>query len=386
MSRLLMIPIFLAAAGARAGEEPTARPAFQLEVSGNGATFSVSAGAPAPAATPAPARAPRPSVARDVSLPAAGEPFTPDVYPSRAEAARGLGEVWARLAAGAGDDAPQRVRVYCCDPADYAAIADGMRKRLPDARIEKAPPDNCPEGFHDGSPEEGETWVLVDSRTDAHIVGAGSGARGQVGTAITLTARGAADATASADYVQVPWLENFNAFARNSPGRRFVVARSDPMRPAMTQAEAAEAARRAAAGQVFGLVRQRVPRHGRLGADDGWLYRRVEQALAGGRMVVEEFPQKFERHYGGTTWRSAVLVDASEPSVSRLAGELAATRGVETRSLFMRVASGGGVLLVTYLLYRLANAFTRGYFVWSLRTTAAVVATTAVVLLLMVVG
>ena len=39
------------------------------------------------------------------------------------------------------------------------------------------------------------------------------------------------------------------------------------------------------------------------------------------------------------------------------------------------------MLLVTYALYRFANAFTRGYFTWSLRTAAAVVAAGAVTLL-----
>ena len=42
--------------------------------------------------------------------------------------------------------------------------------------------------------------------------------------------------------------------------------------------------------------------------------------------------------------------------------------------------------LVVYALYRLANGFTRGYFVWSLRTAAAVAATAGIVLLLMVIG
>jgi hypothetical protein len=41
---------------------------------------------------------------------------------------------------------------------------------------------------------------------------------------------------------------------------------------------------------------------------------------------------------------------------------------------------------VVYALYRFANSFTRGYFVWSLRTAAAVAATAVVVLVLMVIG
>src|SRR2546429_8113942 len=43
---------------------------------------------------------------------APAEPFEPDVYPSQADAARGLGVLWARRAAENAARAPHSVRVY----------------------------------------------------------------------------------------------------------------------------------------------------------------------------------------------------------------------------------------------------------------------------------
>jgi len=73
-------------------------------------------------------------------------------------------------------------------------------------------------------------------------------------------------------------------------------------------------------------------------------------------------------------------------NVNDISTQLFRQSRAERKSVFVSAASGAGVLLVTYSLYRLANAFTRGYFVWSLRTAAAVVASAAVLLLHMVVG
>jgi hypothetical protein len=382
MSRVLIIVIVMAAMAATAASAaahpavvprptPPPEPSMVFSAGEGGASLEIRV----------------PQVAAAVAT--SSEPFTPDVYPSQAEAARGLGELWAKRAAE-NDHEPAKLVVYCCDPAVYARLVEGIRSHLPDARIEKAPAKDCPQGFGDGHPAADETWVLLESHDGGHgrtDLADDEQRPATTGVTLTLRARGATDASAVVNYVDVPWLSNFNAFAQQNPGRRFIVARTDPMRPAMSEAEAAEAARRAAAGQLFGLVRSRVARHGRRSADDGWLYQRVESELASGRLVIEQFPQKFERpSFGGTTWREAVLIDASDPAVDSIASDLSRARAAETQSWLMSVASAGGVLLVTYALYRLANAFTRGYFVWSLRTAAAVVATAAVVVVLMVIG
>jgi len=378
MSRLLLIPILLAATAPAMAEEPpapTAPPAeLSFDASGDsgGSSVQLHLG--------------------PLSISASMEPFIPDVYPHSADAARGLGELWAKRASETWSKPPVSLRIYCCDAALYATVAEGIRSRLPNLRIEKAPADQCPDGFNLGRPvEQGVVWALVSSDGSAVTIGDGgeedkARRKTELGGKFSLIAKGATDVAATTDWVEKEWVGNFAAFIQRNPGRRWIVGRSDPLKPAMSEAEAARAARVSAAGDLFGLVRAWVPSHGRSGANDEWVARHLEQALVGGRLVSDQFPQKYERPIAGTTWREAVLLDASDPAIQQLAGELAAARAAENQSWLMSVASAGGVLLVTYALYRLANAFTRGYFVWSLRTAAAVVATAAVVLLLMVIG
>jgi hypothetical protein len=334
-------------------------------------------------AVPAPRlSAPRLPSPRRVGPPVAvaappGEPFAPDVYPSEHEAARGLGELWVTRAAERWQREPATIRLYCCDPALYAAAASGIRSRLPQARVEKARPGECPAGFHEGQPGDGQAWIAVDT-SPAAISVTPKKATVSTGT-LSLESKGAADAAVSAKFVEKAWLANFAAFSHGQPGR-WIVGRSDPLRPAMTEGEAARAAREAAATQLFDLVRPRLA-----GSDEGWLRRRLEAKLAGGGYVVDQFPQKFDRRFG-STWRGAVLVDASPENLNRISHELFIEHRAQRKSVFVSAASAGGVLLVTYSLYRLANAFTRGYFVWSLRTAAAVVASVAVVLIRLIQG
>ena len=312
-----------------------------------------------------------------VSAPAAGsEQFVPDVYASQVEAARGLGELWVRRAAEKWDE-PDRVKVYCCDPRVYAAVAEGIRSRLGDATVEKARAEECPDGFHDGKPGDDEAWVLVDvTATEKRVGPTGPFAGGDV----VISSRGASDATVSARYVEKPWLASPPVL--NVSGRRYVVGRSDPYKPAMSEAEAARAARRAAVDEVVAMVR---PRVGQAGADERWLRRSVEEKLAAGQFEVDRFPQRYDRRVG-SIWREAVLLDVSPQNLSMLAGQLSREYRAERQNWLTSTASALGVLLVVYALYRLANAFTRGYFVWSLRTAAVVIATGGLVLLLMVIG
>lgn len=371
----------------------------------------------APVGSPAPRVALRVATQTLPRVAAASEPFIPDVYPSQAQAARGLGELWAKRAVENGAEAPASIRIYCCDPALYASVVEGMRTRLAETRIEKAPPQQCPDGYSDGRPAPGEAWVRLDAAGDAappradrtaragrvapvarplryadhrdnHRAhdGNSGGERGAAAVTLTLNSRGATDATASTRYSDVPWVANPGQWSGGGT-RRYVVGRSDPLRPAMSEAEAAAAARRAAARELFPLVRARVPRNGPRGANDHWLAQRIEQELGRGRLVVDQFPQKFERpSFGGATWREAVLVDASHRAMDDLARSIINGRAAEKQSWLMTAASAAAVLLVTYTLYRLANGFTRGYFVWSLRTAAALVATAAVVLVRMIAG
>src|SRR5688500_10573832 len=152
----------LAEASALGQAAPPPEPVFpRVSISGGGASITVEpsggsliVGSPAPARPPSPTRraAPAPVHAID-ALPAPR--LIPDGYPSQADAARGVAELWAARVSDQSSP-PTSVRVYCCDPAIYAAVRDGIVSRLPRARVEKARGDECPDGYHDGEPADGE--------------------------------------------------------------------------------------------------------------------------------------------------------------------------------------------------------------------------------------
>jgi hypothetical protein len=185
-------------------------------------------------------------------------------------------------------------------------------------------------------------------------------------------------ASHSARFVEKPWLSALAAFVADRPDGRWVVGKTDRLRPAATAAEAAREARAAAAEQVLPLVRARVPedvgRHHRLRAA-------VEAALVDGdRLVVDRFPQQFDRPYG-SLYREAVLVDASDAKLAPLVDALVRSSRERRDVRVHATLSATAILVVLYALYRVANAVTRGYFVWSLRAAAAVLAAGAVSIL-----
>jgi hypothetical protein len=153
------------------------------------------------------------------------------------------------------------------------------------------------------------------------------------------------------------------------------------LRPATSASEAAREARLAGVDEVLQLVVARMPETDGKGHRYHRQFRTMlESHLLGDRLVADRFPQKCEKLYGGL-YREAVLLDVSDAQLAPLADELRYFQRERRESRLKGLASGGAVLLVIYALYRLANAFTRGYFVWSLRTAAAIAATGAVVVL-----
>ena len=346
------LPAYVIAATALALAAPAAlAERASLSLHTGAVSLSIEAGAPSAAAAAVPAPV--------VELPQdpAPSPFVPDVYPSLHDAARGAAEQWARTAARRWQTTPARVRVFCDDDKHlFAPVAAGLRGPLPRLRVECG--GGRPKG---GAAPADEVWLTV----------------ARSGGDVTLRSAGASDATAEARYVEKPWVANFNAFAARKSGR-WLVARSNPDSPATRPEDAAREARAAAWKQLVDLVAARMPDARRYGR--GEIGRVIETHLMGDRLVADRFPQKFERPYG-SLHREAVLVDASDKNLDLLAHDVRRTLRSERHARVGGLASAGAVLLVTYALYRFANAFTRGYFTWSLRTAAAVVAAGAVTLL-----
>ncbi len=310
--------------------------------------------------------------------------FVPEVYPSRAEAARALGGRWARAASASPEEgAAVTVRIRCDSPDLFRAFSEGLVLANPNAR-----PVHAATADREEKPRPGEVRVSLASAPSRNFVAGGGERAGFPRDAgvLTLTADagdgGGDDAPSSplsARFVEKPWLSDFAGFVAGRPGGRWVVGRTHPLRPAATAADAARDARASAAEEIFRLVQDRVP--AQVGRDGRRLRGAVEAVLVGGdRLVVDRFPQTFERGYG-TLYREAVLIDASDAKLAPLVDGIVRSARAQREARHGTIFSAAAVLLVTYALYCFANAFTRGYFTWSLRTAAAVVAAGAVTIL-----
>jgi hypothetical protein len=309
------------------------------------------------------------------------DPFVPDVHPSREDAARALGTKWATLAAGRWERKPDRVRIMCPDEAVFFPLQESIRARLRDVPVERCDGTLC----QSENAPPGEAWLYAEvteakpDRTTRRVNGSRSSDRnnnttGGPGGSVSVRSTGASDAAAITKFVDKPWVADFARFGAQNRGR-WVVARSDPDRPATSPLDAMKSARSAAAREVLPLVLSRLPRAGRY--DHGAVLRSIENRLLGDRLVADRFPQKYERPYG-SLYRESVLLDASDARLDPLAREIRGSLESQREARVNAFAAAGAILLVTYALYRLANAFTKGYFTWSLRTAAAVVAAGAV--------
>jgi hypothetical protein len=362
---LIVAALASAAAGARADSASLSLNAGGFGVSvvaddqSGVAVVTTPRAAPAPAAARAPSAVEAPVPVFDADTDARA--FVPDVYPSRHDAARAAAIRWAGVDRRRWDHLPDRVRVMSEDPSLFTPIAEGLRARVPNLRIEPCDGTLC---RSEAAPAT-EAWLYVSLPKDAGV---------------TVRSVGWSDHIASAKYVDKPWAANFADFCARTPGR-WIVSRSDLDSPATTPGEAAEQARVSAAEQVAPLVSGRLPHR----YDRGDVRRVVEQRLRGDRMVYDRFAQAYERGYG-TLYREAVLVDASDARLEEMARDVRHAMDAEHHARVGGLAGAGAVLLVVYALYRLANAFTRGYFTWSLRTAAAVVAAGAVTMIVCIKG
>jgi hypothetical protein len=307
---------------------------------------------PEPARHAEPAPHPQPvAIDADTNV----RPFIPDVYPSRPEAARAAATQWAKFDPRRWNNPPSRVRVMSDDMSLFTPVAEGLRAQVPTLRVEPCDGTLC---RSQAAPSD-EAWLYVTMPKGG----------------VAVRAVGWSDHIASAQFVDKPWAANFNDFCTRTPGR-WIVGRSDLNDPATFPTEAAERARVAAAEQVAAIVSGRLPHR----YDRGDVRRIVEQRLRGDRMVYDRFAQRYDRGYG-TLYREAVLIDASDARVDEMARDVRHVLDSERQTRVGGIAGAGAVLLVVYALYRLANAFTRGYFTWSLRTAAALAAAGAVTLI-----
>ncbi|MEZ6060336.1 MAG: hypothetical protein R3C19_08250 [Planctomycetaceae bacterium] len=148
-------------------------------------------------------------------------------------------------------------------------------------------------------------------------------------------------AQVSVNYIQKPWVEEFDAFVSARPQQRFVVGYSGQL------VSSEEDARRLAMLDAQHKCRLAVPGGDSITVDES--------------LVVDRFAQKLSRPYGDV-WREAVLLDVS---ASRIAPALAQARHVASVSEQRRFSVGVSLAVlfaVTVLLCISLNLLTQGYY------------------------
>jgi len=322
-------------------------------------------------------------LAHDRAVAVAGpeeSPFLADVYPSAEQAALAVaGKVSGSVASVAPEVGPQAPSVLVTGQAPAALlerVAGVLRQRALVGEIRVAT--SAESSSRPASPEGVTCGVRADPGDEGVVQIHLSGLRGTV--------------TESAQFLAKPWAANFARYASDAPERR-ILAKSPPSCPSFAEAERAALAD--AAGQLLPLVSQAVRR----GVSEGRFEPRARalppetpgrieaELLRGGRLVVDRFPQRFDRPYG-QVWRQSLLVNASPETVDSLADSVV-RQAVGERSARLKTwgtlaGSVVGLIALILVAYVVLNAATKGYYVWVLRLAAgALVAGGAAVLLML---
>lgn len=297
--------------------------------------------------------------------------FVPDVFPSEIDAARALGKRWGQAV----QVGSATVDVESSSKTLAHAFSEGMGLANPMLRVATStgdvrvslskalatqPDEEVEESQDDSRVRSGTVTLKVIDRSDAKP--------------------GVPTAPMSERFVEKPWLADFAGFVTAHSGSRWIVGKSDPLRPALTPAEAARAAREAAANEVVRVLQAKLA--GELGRHNDHRAREavMTHLVDGTDLVADRFPQAFDRSYG-TVYREAVLINASHEALQPLVDEVLQLDGRERHSRGRAFAGGLAAMLVTFVLYRLANFVTRGYFTWRLRTVAAIAVAGALLVL-----
>jgi hypothetical protein len=170
-----------------------------------------------------------------------------------------------------------------------------------------------------------------------------------------------------AAFVEKPWCDNFAAFVADHPEARWIVAQSP--RPCTTASEAQQEALRDGAMKLSPDVRRLIRS---IGSSFVSNQAGVEQTLQSGLQsyVADRFVQGFSRPYG-QVWREAILIDASDRTITSLASACERQIRSERRSWARTVGSIAGLFVLICLVYVFLNVLTKGYYTRGLRVVAA---------------
>ncbi|MBN1125300.1 MAG: hypothetical protein JXA82_09855 [Sedimentisphaerales bacterium] len=174
-------------------------------------------------------------------------------------------------------------------------------------------------------------------------------------------------AEAQVRYHEKPWLLDFPQFQSQDRQRSYVLARSTTS--ATSQAQAEREAMTQATRQVAHMINQVRARTPDRVLDRSFSVSPVDLERRG--MIFDRFTQQF---YGaaGPIYRTALLIDTSEPKMAPLTQEKTAIMRIERITWAKMILTFLGIAGLICIVYAFLNAATRGYYTWSLRIAAIV--------------
>jgi uncharacterized integral membrane protein len=301
--------------------------------------------------------------------------FEADVYPSQQSAARRLAIKFAAEISASGNQLPPLIRIIrqgAVSPIILQEIRSSLQSHLDGVDCRIGDPESS-SVTATTAPAELRAVVTVESPSQSS-----SASRQLPRGTITLSPVANPIQSLSVAYVEKPWADNFAEFVNRRPNERWVVGW--PSGPSMNEPEAHAMALLAAADRIRPIVEARIKEIGyRNGANAAIVRQQVESSI--NRYVKDRFAQRFDRGFA-TTWREAVLVDASGPYIDQLARASLATVDHQRRTWAHTAISIAVLLVVIYALYLFLNAATKGYFTWRLRTVALLLAVIGVLAVL----
>lgn len=212
------------------------------------------------------------------------------------------------------------------------------------------------------------------------------------GSYSAFVASAAGRATFTSRFTDKPWADDWADFVNANSSQRWLTAHSES--PGMSEAEATDAARRAAAEDLAKLVRDQM--NARAARDAGphimvsreWVRDQALSSLrrnVNGMIVRDVFVQRISRPYGDI-WQASILVDASPKVIDKLVDSYNAAARVMTADTKRSVFAVVGIVAVIVLLYLFLNTITKGYFMWRLRAVALLGAIAAVLIVFARIG
>jgi hypothetical protein len=184
------------------------------------------------------------------------------------------------------------------------------------------------------------------------------------------------------------WVDDWGQYVSSGKGNRSQL-RAGTTSPWGSEEQARREARRQASAILLSRVSPHVRTTGKLliGRDvvnkPQWLQQQLEQSLIQGQFIADEYVQRTEHSYG-ETWTCQLLLDASQPTITRAAAGYNQLARQQMESSAITWGGLAGLTVVTVLLYAFLNSVTKGYFMWRLRAAAAMIVLIAVLVVMSV--